>query len=201
MKKAFTLPEAIICVGIIAVVAAIMLPGFFKVKPDDEKLMVKKAYNATAEIISYLSNDVSVFSRMQADGFADAQIYKDLDDIEYQGNTKFCRLFVSKLNTLQNFNEIGITGSGLYECKTNQFETIDGILWEIETQPSADVSFLIHSRTDQANYAVVRFKPPKPDNAKWREMLVSRYGRITIDDTNPNGSEFVEMLSDVSISK
>lgn len=197
MKRAFTLPEAIICVGIVAVIAAIMIPGLFKVRPDDEKLMLKKAYNTTSEVISYLANDVSVFSRMQAEGFADDQIYTDLDGNTYQGNKKFCKIFLSKLNKLKDDDDITVRGSGVFKCST-EFETIDGITWNVATHPDwvADLGKDINDRKDYSKYITVTVTPPKPANASSRTIYVSRYGRMSITDDT-----FADIVADVKLNK
>ncbi len=197
MKKGFTLPEAIICVGIVAVIAAIMIPGLIKARPDEEKLMIKKAYNTTSEIVSYFSNDVAVFSRMQADGFADADSYVDLDNVSYSGNTKFCNLFRSKLNLKGNGSVSG--GGGKFSC-SGSFTSIDGIKWKLKTNPSASTSSFIDSRTDQVDYVIVEFLPPKSASETWRKLYVSRYGRISVPETSA-GSKLIDILSDVDVNK
>lgn len=193
MKKAFTLPEAVICVGIVAVIAAIMIPGLIKARPDEEKLMIKKAYNTASEVISYLSNDVGVFSRMQAEGFADSQLYKDLDDFTYSGNTKFCRVFRSKILVSDSGT---MSGSGNFKCATS-FTSIDGIKWQVSTNPLSTLVSDINARVDQDNYISIKFIPPKAeDQDYWHEINVSRYGRISIEDQN-----LIDIISDADISR
>ncbi len=192
MKKAFTLPEAVICVAIVAVIAAIMIPGLIKMRPDEEKLMIKKAYNTVSEIISYLSNDVSVYSRMQADGFADSQVYKDLDDNTYVGNTKFCKVFLSKMTVVSS----NVATNGAFQCSAT-FTSIDGIKWKLQTNPRSTLTADINNRVDQPDYVTIKFIPPKAQNKSfWREINVSRYGRISIEDQN-----LINIILDSDISK
>ncbi len=192
MKKAFTLPEAIICVGIVAVIAAIMIPGLIKTRPDEEKLMLKKAYNTASEVISYLTNDVSVFSRMQADGFADSQVYKDLDDVTYSGNTKFCSVFRSKINLA---TEGTVSSNKSFACSVD-FTSIDGIKWRVATNPASTLQNDIWNRKDQENYVIIQVKPPKPSDASWRTINVSRFGRMTIED-----NDFADIVADTNLNK
>lgn len=193
MKKAFTLPEAIICVGIVAVVAAIMIPGLTKVRPDEEKMMLKKAYHTTSEIISYLTNDVGVFSRMQAEGFADNKEYIDLDDISYSGSNKFCALFRSKVN-LKSDGSLSDRASSGYNCSTS-FTSIDGINWRVTTNPANNIQNDIINRVDQADYIAVSVQAPKRTSDTWYVMNVSRYGRISLPSTKA-GSSFADILTD-----
>ncbi|MBQ3102555.1 hypothetical protein IJC60_06090 [bacterium] len=201
MKKAFTLPEAIICVGIVAVIAAIMIPGLIKARPDEEKLMVKKAYNTTSEIISFFSNEVTIYSRMQADGFADAQPYEDLDGNTFQGGGKFCDLFKSKINLLE---EDRTSTLGILGCET-EFTSIDGIQWYVRTNPSTNLNHDINTRTDQSDYVTIAFKAPKPRNeTSWWAVNVSRYGRISIPQRytyNTNNARLYDIISDVDLTK
>ena len=57
-KKGYTLAEALIAMGIIGVIAAIMLPMMNKYKPDANKALFIRTYDSIAETVSVLaSND------------------------------------------------------------------------------------------------------------------------------------------------
>lgn len=53
-KKGYTLAEALIAMGIIGVVSALMLPMMNKFKPDENKVLFIKTYDAISEVVSDL---------------------------------------------------------------------------------------------------------------------------------------------------
>jgi len=65
-KFAFSLAEMLVCLAIISVIAAIMMPTLNHVKPNKEKAMFKKVYLQTERVIYELINDV--------------ELYPDIDD-------------------------------------------------------------------------------------------------------------------------
>ena len=60
-KKAYTLAEALVAMGIIGVIAAIMLPMANKFKPDTAKVMYLKNYDAIVEAIGYFAGSSTLY--------------------------------------------------------------------------------------------------------------------------------------------
>lgn len=60
-KKAYTLAEALIALGIVGIIAAIMLPMANKFKPDGDKVLYLKNYDALVEAISYFSGSSDIY--------------------------------------------------------------------------------------------------------------------------------------------
>ena len=56
-NKGYTLAEALIAIGVIGVIAAVMLPMMNKFKPDEDKVLFIKTYDAIVEATSYLTNN------------------------------------------------------------------------------------------------------------------------------------------------
>ena len=200
MKKGFTLPEAVICVGLVSIIAAVLVPGLIKVKPDEHKMYVKKAFSTTSSIISYLTNDSTVYSNKQNAGLADKLTYIDIDENQYSGNSKFCAVFASKMSTV---GTVKVHDKGNYACSAN-FETIDGIKWIVATKPAPNIQAQIDDMIDQPDYITVLFKVPTRD-ASWWGLDVSRYGRISIPDEiasySPSNSELVDIIHDVNANR
>ena len=60
-KKAYTLAEILVAVGIVGVLAAIMIPLISKVRPDTNKIMYLKAYDSLVELTMDLANNVQIY--------------------------------------------------------------------------------------------------------------------------------------------
>ena len=61
VKKGFTLAEALIALVIISVVAALALPLVNKFKPDVNKILFLKTYDALVESVNYLSGNEKLY--------------------------------------------------------------------------------------------------------------------------------------------
>jgi len=118
MKKAFTLSEMLVCLGVIAVVMAITI-SVIRAKPNSNMVMFRKAYNI-------ISN--TVYELMQTGTYYEAGNFSDLratsQKIEGEkpsGNSKFCKVFASYINT-----------TGDVDCNSGDgasFQSNDGITW------------------------------------------------------------------------
>ena len=63
-KKAFTLSELLIALGVIGILTAILMPIVFSLAPDQNALMAKRAFYTTETIISDLLNDSSCYPKI-----------------------------------------------------------------------------------------------------------------------------------------
>ena len=71
MKKflGFTLTELMIAITVLGVLTAAVLPAVLGNNPNQNKIMIKKAYYTTAEVISEMVNNETLFARFGDDGF------------------------------------------------------------------------------------------------------------------------------------
>lgn len=128
-KFGFTLAEMMIVVGIIGVVATLSMSILNKAKPDKEMVMFKKAYYLMGRSIVEMINDDDMYPE-NMDG---NQYFGNVDEVEvkgklYEGDTKFCELFASRVNTMgtPSCTEKTFTDG---TASTGQFTTADGITW------------------------------------------------------------------------
>lgn len=130
MKKyeinAFTLAESLIVLTMIGVLAILVISALLHASPDKNKAMFKKAYSVTERTVAELVNDETLYpydpERIGFLNIDTVQIPGTADVAE--GDTKLCKLFISKLNIL---------GDPVIENDKCTFETTDGIYWTMPT--------------------------------------------------------------------
>lgn len=121
-KFGFTMAEMLVALAVISVIATILIPAIMQVKPDKNKVLFKKAYYISERIVSELINDESLYETVDDKyGFDNLSEVKYSGSLTAKGNTKFCTLFASKVNTLEEDPD----------CTANalSFVTSDGIAW------------------------------------------------------------------------
>ena len=145
-KRAFTLAEILICIGIIGVVASTMLPIVSKFKPDENKVRYLSTYKALTEIVPVLANNKSAFPMTNA---YKPTVYYDypllnldapfvLDGTEYTGAAKFCRMLAASLNTSGAISCSANYDSSASPSFTPSFETVNGIQYMVQTNATLD---------------------------------------------------------------
>jgi prepilin-type N-terminal cleavage/methylation domain-containing protein len=120
MKKAFTLSEMMVCLAVISVIIALFM-SVIRVKPNVNMVMLRKAYNTTSNIVYEMLQSSTYYETGELDDLAKTS--QKVDNSYPSGNTKFCKIFVSFLNTANDVN-----------CSANKnpnFSTLDGITWYI----------------------------------------------------------------------
>ncbi|MDR1326910.1 MAG: type II secretion system GspH family protein [Heliobacteriaceae bacterium] len=127
MKKAFTLTELIIALVVLGILVAVVSPAIFKTRPDKNKVMIKKAYYLTQDVVLSLINDDKFYPERPkciqkncAWGF-DWDNEVNYGGETYSGATKFQKLFASKLNIKSHDDDY------------NVFTTNDGIGWDFSS--------------------------------------------------------------------
>ncbi len=129
-RKAFTLSELLIALGVIGVLTAIVMPIVFNLMPDQNVLMAKRAFYATEMVISDLMNDSYCYPKLNSrvgldDGYGYARCKKwggeeNKGSLTNEDSTKkLITLFTDKLD---------IKGNVDFNNKT--FKTKDGIVWK-----------------------------------------------------------------------
>ena len=115
-KQGFTLAEALITVGIIGVVAALILPAVNNLRPDQNKVLYLKAHDALGYALHNLASNSKLFpayieeEQIPCASYpllnTEAPIEERFED--YTGRTKLCNLLALSMNV----NSDNITCSG-----------------------------------------------------------------------------------------
>lgn len=141
-KKAFSLSEVLVTLSILGVLMVILIPNLFAAKPENNIVMLKKAYSVLERTISELVNNDAAYPGGLITDSADTpsvKVWKGFSDTLsgtpadtppgglIPANTdKFCYLFSQELST-----------AGTPDCsysgtpRTGSFTTTDGIVWSI----------------------------------------------------------------------
>ncbi len=127
--KGFTLAELMVCLAIISVIATLLMPAINALRPNKNKVMFKKAYYLAERIVAELVNDEEAYPFVEGKFGFDELEAVTINSETYQGNSKFCRLFAVRLNTLEDDATIAANcnATGTYDNPT--FTTTDGIEW------------------------------------------------------------------------
>lgn len=99
MKKyGYTLAEALIAMTIIGVIAAVMLPMMNRFKPDTNKILFLKTYDAIVEITQSIASATDIYPilngniNFESAPFKNMMRYTDNDDGPHEGPSKYCTL-------------------------------------------------------------------------------------------------------------
>lgn len=136
--RGFTLSELMIAITVLGVLCAITLPMMMNNNPNQNKMMMKKAYYTITDVVSDLINDPLLYPEVGSDGTE----YVGFDNKEsvtvsgttYSGATKFAELFAQKLNldgSVVDSCPVGDIADGTLSRDCRSFKTQDGMEWEI----------------------------------------------------------------------
>lgn len=180
MKKlGFTLAEIVVTLAVVGTVAALTLPMLKDAVPNEEMLMFKKAYYLTERIVSDLVNDEDLYPERGGDN-ADYYL-SNVKKVKYKGHeygdddsttstsakSKFCKLFVEKLNRASDVN---CTASASFDG-TPTVVSSDGMIWKLpmttfsNNPPTAQIYVDVNgSKGPNCQYnSVYTNRCPKPD--------------------------------------
>ena len=152
-KKAFTMAEVLMVLAVLGIIAAILIPSIAAMKPDQNRVMFKKAYYLTERLISEIVNDEELYTSGDGSevGFlrmGSAKIVELNGDetprqvmeknvwvnVGDDSNTllqakKLCLLFMDRLNlTTDDANTTACGSTNNFGGNPN-FKTVDGIWW------------------------------------------------------------------------
>ena len=149
-KNGFTLAEILVTLSVIGVISAITLPMITNSRPNQEMIMLKKAYYNAARVVSELINDDDFYperaDNLAKSGFGNT-IISDMtggNEAKYNGKTykgdeKFCGLFAVKLNKAKAANcksRVALSSGG-------NFTSGDGMIWSMPVSNFANDEYIL----------------------------------------------------------
>ena len=170
-RQGFTLAEVLVVLVVLGVLASILIPTLLAQRPNQEMVMLKKAYYLTSRTVNELIND-DEFYPYENLGFEDTDtaIYHNET---YELGKKFCGLFASRLNLRDNTMDCKEDGSG-------HFITADGMDWTLTKDGSTNVRTFtidVNGNNSGANCLEKDCKGKNPDRF---EISFDQWGVIKV---------------------
>ena len=188
-KRGFTIAEMLVTIGIISFLAVILIPALEKTKPNQEHLMFRKAYYLITNIVSEIVNDPDLYPEPEDDEnfYLSNTVEVNYHDETYGGNTKFCEIFSSKLNTIITPD----CSEKVFVDKTTpeyQFKTTDNIAWilPISNFDDKEEKYPIYIDTNGEKAPNCTFHDEDEDFCKRPDrftVYLKRNGKILIEGT------------------
>ena len=147
MKRGFTLSELMIAMAVLGILLALVIPVIANTRPDEFKMLTKKAYHVTEQVVASLINDPQLYpdSTMYCPqeeggetcyyGFDDVSSVAynghTADDIIYYEEAKFPRLFAEQLNIAEGYDSDDVSSNMDFPSSTaSTITTTDGIRFD-----------------------------------------------------------------------
>lgn len=205
MKKfiAFTLAELMVALAVVGTIVAVVTPAIMKTRPNKNKMMIKKTYYTTENIVNSLINNTYLYADMTDEcikGTAECAYGFDLEDeVEYEGETfsgktKFQKLFASKLNVSREI-----------ESNSQKFATTDGVIWDFSniqtgwtkgTAPKNNVKTLtIDVNGDEGPNAL---EETSPDDFDQYRIDIQSNGKMRVNANDTKAAEYVTINTSVT---
>lgn len=208
MKKGFTLAEVIVTLGIIGVTVAIVLPIINSVRPNEELVMLKKAYYKLTNNVNDLISDEDLYPEVNNTAFSHLsntsrvsfrnQDYgadipenagpNELAAAEAAGQAKFCGLLAAKMGST---------------CVNGTFTDRDGMVWTVpntdfnrgqQAPGSVQITVDVNGPDRGRNCTDARIRPiraaacAEPDTFN---LTVNRFGRVDFANTSLFGPLYI----------
>lgn len=198
MKKfrGFTLTELMVALTVIGILVAVVTPAIMKTRPNKNKMLVKKTFYQTEQVISTLINDEVLYpdtrdvcrlgNEDEANGVKcawgfDYTLPVTYEGAKYTGGYKFAALFKEQLNVSKNVESSKVASAtpdngAFYPV----FFTTDGVKWDLTKTVDA---WKRSGTTDVKDYKVGTFE----DNLDaTKKAKLAGIGTILVD---VNGDE------------
>lgn len=138
-RKAFTLAETLITIGLIGILAAILIPALTAVSPNRNKVMLRKAYTTLEQTVSKMINDGVDYPSGQVVTDSNGHVCQrgfNYTDITTNTSNKFCYFFTDNLNTIGNISCPAV-GAG-WATTEKAADTTDGMTWFLNNSMSVE---------------------------------------------------------------
>lgn len=163
----FTLTELMVAITVLGVLTAAVLPAILGNNPNQNKMMMKKAYYVTAEVVSDMINDDTLYPTLDANGYEYTgygalrnTVAATYDSSEFSGATKFQNIFARTISP-----KVG--------CKSS-----------LSTAEKAIGNTLKTNTTNATGYCLVESK----DGMHWWILPTSDWNKVATILVDVNGS-------------
>ena len=172
--KGYTLAETLVTILIIGVLSAVTLPILQKAAGNKlETMRIKCMYILEQTVSQMLADDVMYPQSNSSPSIGLANTKEiTFNGVKYEGNTKFCELFASRINKMHN---------SVTNCRANEksFTSADGVDWYLPIanfSTKQKIKFDVNGENEDPNCTYNETTCPKPDIF---EYYISPLGKIT----------------------
>lgn len=175
-RYGFTLAEMMVCLAVLSIIATMLIPAIMQVKPAKNKILFKKAYYLAERIVTELVNDEDMYAtKLGKEGFD--EIEPAAIDSSISGNTKFCKLFATKVNTVDD----------VPNCVAKQiaFISSDGIEWIMpitDFTTDAKIKVDVNGSDKKPNCMYNKTDPEKCSDPDIFEIFIKKDGKMYVTD-------------------
>ena len=175
-RYGFTLAEMMVCLAVLSIIATMLIPAIMQVKPAKNTILFKKAYYLAERIVTELVNDEDMYAtKLGKEGFD--EIEPAAIDSSISGNTKFCKLFATKVNTVDD----------VPNCVSNQiaFISSDGIEWIMpitDFTTDAKIKVDVNGSDKKPNCMYNKTDPEKCSDPDIFEIFIKKDGKMYVKD-------------------
>ena len=165
-----------VCLAVLSIIATMLIPAIMQVKPAKNKILFKKAYYLAERIVTELVNDEDMYAtKLGKEGFD--EIEPAAIDSSISGNTKFCKLFATKVNTVDD----------VPNCVSNQiaFISSDGIEWIMpitDFTTDAKIKVDVNGSDKKPNCMYNKTDPEKCSDPDIFEIFIKKDGKMYVKD-------------------
>lgn len=198
-KRAFTLAEVLTAFGIVAVIAAIMLPLINKFRPDSTKVMYLKTYDSVIAAVKDLSVNTEIYPLIKDNKNYNRVPFYNTEKVTVNGqelggdSAKLCEAIARNLNTVGE-----ISCSSEYKEYTDDafspsFKTHNGVQVMVLTDLQSDsyqTDIYFDVNGDKGNNCLYSESCKNPDRFK---LIVASNGHVVIAD--PVGQYYFDTRS------
>jgi len=225
-KKAFTLTELIIALGVIGVLATILMPVITNMIPDQNAIMAKRAYYAVQTIVSDIINDGDCYpdtsksssEDLQRIGFDDGYKYPDCKDWKAENDDYYTedeietledgtevikhrkgdpKEYSAKVKFITLFKkELDIKDGEKTETGREKFVTRDGIRWGFENTAEFDSRKM---DKDAGIWLYIDINGTKKPNKIYHAPSTNPFGSTQTKDASTYDTFAIRIFADGSI--
>ena len=211
--RGFTLSELMIAITVLGILCATVLPALLKNNPNQNKMMMKKAYYTLSSVVSELINDTSIYPG--ENGICPDTRQNGYIGFDCGNTAKFAKNFAQKVNTDPRITSDTDMTPYTKQCELFPagscyiFQTTDGITWEFLTNAGfskgnmdAAPPVLIDINGDKGPncYQSKNTTDCKDKTSGFDQFIISVYpdGGLTLPETQVWAKEAISVTSDLT---
>ena len=213
--KGFTLTELMVALAVIGIIVAIVTPAIVRMRPNKNKMMVKKTFYTTEQIVSTLINDQRFYPDVHLACDLEEGSVEESDDYycawgfdydnkvrhegeDYEGDDKFAGLFKSMLNV-----------KSVDSQNDNIVYTNDGVKWDLSPTVTSPWTKGADKPSDSSSYIEIDVNGDEEPNYRESDddcssedfdtyrITIYANGKLQIDEDDEKAIEYATINTSI----